>query len=154
MPRAQQWVQYFLSHRHVTMELINKIDEAHYDFKPTPTSMTAKQLATHMVFSFYNFANVAKHGDPALFQPKMEDPETNLAKLAETYTEKTKQLLESMSDEEFNRTIDLTAIFGVQMSAKQLLQMAMDHEIHHKGQLFVYVREMGHTDLPLFVQRG
>ncbi|GAB6891375.1 hypothetical protein JCM14450A_23810 [Geobacillus stearothermophilus] len=47
MSRAQQWVQYFLSHRHVTMELIHKIDEAHYDYKPTPTSMTAKQLATH-----------------------------------------------------------------------------------------------------------
>lgn len=41
MPRAQQWVQYFLSHRHVTMELINKIDEAHYDFKPTAPARTA-----------------------------------------------------------------------------------------------------------------
>ncbi|KAF0993667.1 DinB family protein [Geobacillus sp. TFV-3] len=154
MSRAKKWVQYFLSHRHVTMELINKIDEAHYDYKPTPTSMTAKQLATHMLFSFYNFANTAKHGDAALFRQKIEDPETNLAKLAETYTEKTKQLLESMSDDDFDRTLDLTAIFGTQMSAAQVLQLAMDHEIHHKGQLFVYVRGMGHTDLPLFVKRG
>ncbi len=52
------------------MELIHKIDEAHYDYKPTPTSMTAKQLATHMLFSFYNFANTAKHGDPSLFRLK------------------------------------------------------------------------------------
>ncbi|OKO91547.1 DinB family protein [Geobacillus proteiniphilus] len=154
MSRAQQWVQYFLSHRHVTMELINKIDEAHYDYKPTPTSMTAKQLATHMLFSFYNFANTAKHSDPSLFRQKIDEPETNLAKLAETYTEKTKQLLESMSDDDFDRMLDLTAIFGTQMSAAQFLQLAMDHEIHHKGQLFVYVRGMGHTDLPLFVKRG
>ncbi|AGT30621.1 DNA damage-inducible protein DinB [Geobacillus genomosp. 3] len=154
MSRAQQWVQYFLSHRHVTLELINKIDEAHYGYKPTPTSMPAKQLATHMLFSFYSFANAAKHGDPALFGQKIEDPETNLAKLAETYTEKTKQLIESMSDDDFDRMLDLTSIFGVQIPAKQFLQMAMDHEIHHKGQLFVYVRGMGHTDLPLFVKRG
>ncbi|BAD74488.1 hypothetical conserved protein [Geobacillus kaustophilus HTA426] len=154
MSRAKKWVQYFLSHRHVTMELIHKIDEAHYDYKPTPTSMTAKQLATHMLFSFYNFANTAKHGDPSLFRQKIEEPETNLAKLAETYTEKTRQLIESMSDDDFDRTLDLTAIFGTQMSTVQFLQLAMDHEIHHKGQLFVYVRGMGHTDLPLFVKRG
>ncbi|MGZ0084253.1 DinB family protein [Geobacillus sp. C56-T2] len=154
MPRAQKWVNYFLSHRHVTLELINKIDEAHYEYKPTPTSMTAKQLATHMLFSFYNFANAAKHGDPSLFRQKIEEPETNLAKLAETYTEKTRQLIESMSDDDFNRTLDFTSIFGIHIPATQLLQMAMDHEIHHKGQLFVYVRAMGHTDLPLFVKRG
>jgi len=154
MPRAQKWVQYFLSHRHVTLELISKIDEAHYEYKPTPTSMTAKQLATHMLFSFYHFANTAKHGDPSLFQQKIEESETNLAKLAETYTEKTRQLIESMSDDDFDRTLDFTSIFGIHIPAAQLLQMAMDHEIHHKGQLFVYVREMGHTDLPLFVKRG
>ncbi|KYD26597.1 MULTISPECIES: DinB family protein [Geobacillus] len=44
--------------------------------------------------------------------------------------------------------------FGIHIPAAQLLPMAMDHEIHHKGQLFVYVRAMGHTDLPLFVKRG
>ncbi len=59
-----------------------------------------------------------------------------------------------MSDDDFDRTLDLTAIFGTQMSTAQFLQLAMDHEIHHKGQLFVYVRGMGHTDLPLFVKRG
>ncbi|XCS13027.1 DinB family protein [Aeribacillus pallidus] len=30
----------------------------------------------------------------------------------------------------------------------------MDHEIHHKGQLFVYVREMGNTALLRYVMRS
>jgi uncharacterized damage-inducible protein DinB len=154
MTRAQKLVQHFLSHRNVTVELINKIEEKHYDYKPTPTSMSAKDLATHILFSFYKFANTAKHGDPTLFTEKIEETETDLQKLAQTYTEKTKQLLESLTDEDFERVLDLTNVFGAKFPAAQLLKIAMDHEIHHKGQLFVYVREMGHTDLPLFVKRG
>lgn len=154
MNRANQFVQYFLAHRNVTVELINKIEKEYYDYKPTPTSMPAKDLVTHMLFTFYKFAKVAKSGNPALFREKIEETETDLQKLAETYTEKTKSLLESLTDEDFDRMLDLTQIFGAQLSVAQFLQSAMDHEIHHKGQLFVYVRGMGHTELPLFIKRG
>jgi uncharacterized damage-inducible protein DinB len=154
MNRASQFVQYFLAHRNVTIELINKIEKEHYDYKPTPTSMSTKELVTHMLFAFYRFAKTAKNGDPTLFREKIAETETDLQKLAEMYTEKTKSLLESLTDEDFKRMLDLTKIFGVQMSVAQFLQSAMDHEIHHKGQLFVYVRGMGHTELPMFIKRG
>lgn len=154
MNRTNEIVQYFLTHRRVTVELVNKIEKEHYDYKPTPTSMPAKDLVTHMLFTFYKFAKVAKSGNPALFREKIEETETDLQKLAETYTEKTKSLLESLTDEDLDRVLDLTQIFGVQLSVAQFLQSAMDHEIHHKGQLFVYVRGMGHTELPLFIKRG
>lgn len=154
MNRTNEIVQYFLTHRSVTVELVNKIEKEHYDYKPTPTSMPAKDLVTHMLFTFYKFAKVAKSGNPALFREKIEEPETDLQKLAETYTEKTKSLLESLTDEDFDRMLDLTQIFGAQLSVAQFLQSAMDHEIHHKGQLFVYVRGMGHTELPLFIKHG
>lgn len=49
--------------------------------------------------------------------------------------------------------MDLTNLFGMKLSGRQLLQLAMDHEIHHKGALFVYVRALGHTELPMFIQR-
>ncbi|WP_027410282.1 DinB family protein [Anoxybacteroides tepidamans] len=154
MNRTNQFIQYFLAHRNVTIELINKIGTEHYDYQPTPTSMSAKDLALHMLQSFYKFAKVAKEGNPAIFTEKTEESETDLYKLAETYTEKTKQLLESLADEDFDRVLDLTKIFGAPFSVAQFLQLAMDHEIHHKGQLFVYVREMGHETLPFFIKRG
>lgn len=51
-----------------------------------------------------------------------------------------------------DREVDLTGVFGRKVAGEQLLQLAIGHEIHHKGNLFVYVREMGHTDLPLYVK--
>jgi uncharacterized damage-inducible protein DinB len=152
--RTSQLVQYFLAHRSVTAELVNKIEKEHYDYKPTPTSMSAKDLVTHILVTFYKLAKVAKSGNPAVLKEKIEETESDLRKMAEIYTEKTKSLLKSLTDEELDRILDLTESFGMKIPAHQFLQTAMDHEIHHKGQLFVYVREMGHTELPLFVKRG
>ncbi|WP_307892146.1 DinB family protein [Bacillus swezeyi] len=152
MERKTRIVQDFLSHRTVTEELIGRIAEKHTDYKPTETSMSARELVTHMLYSFYQFARTAKEGNPEALKKKMEETETSLAELAQTYTEKTKELLESFTDEELDREIDLTNMFGQKVTAEQLLQFVIGHEIHHKGNLFVYVREMGHTDLPLYVK--
>ncbi|MDI3411291.1 DinB family protein [Bacillus sonorensis] len=152
MARKNSIIQEFLSHRTVTEELIQKIDEKHLDYKPTETSMSAKELAVHILDSFYKFALTAKEGNASAFKQKAEVPDTSLADLAKTYTEKTNQLLESFTDDELEREIDLTTTFGMKVTAEQLIQFAIGHEIHHKGNLFVYVREMGHTDLPLYVK--
>lgn len=153
MNRKDRMIQYFMSHRRVTNELISKIEEEHYAYKPTDTSMEAKALVSHMLISFYRFAKVAREGNPQFMSAVLDGEETSLSALAEKYTSETLHILESFSDEEFKKEIDMTSIFGVKLPASSLLQLAMDHEIHHKGSLFVYVREMGHTELPLFVKR-
>lgn len=151
MSQSNEFVKYFLSHRNVTVELINKIEPEHYDFKPTPTSMSAQELTTHMLYTFYRFTKAAKEGDPSLLREKVDETETNLSNLAKKYTEETIAMLESMTDEDYNRELEA---FGAKLPARQLLHMGLDHEIHHKGNLFVYVRAMGHTDLPFYVHKG
>ncbi|MBA4537881.1 DinB family protein [Bacillus aquiflavi] len=153
MSNTSQFIQYFLAHRNVTVELVSKIEKEHDNYKPTPTSMSAKELVNHMLYSFHWFVEIVKKGEPVPYQENKEETEANLLELATSYTEKTKNLIESLTDEDLNRTIDLTEIFGQKMNAGQLLQMAMDHEINHKGNLFVYVREMGHTELPMFISK-
>lgn len=151
MNRTQSFIQYFLSHRNVTNELIQKIDPENVDYQPTPTSMTAQTLVTHMLSSFYSFASSAKYGEGA----SLDTEETDLDKLANLYTAETQKLLENLTEEDFDKTIDRTnSTMGMKMTVSQFLQMAMDHEINHKGNLFIYVREMGNTDLPLFIQPG
>lgn len=68
MERKDRIVQEFMSHRLVTEELIQKIDEKHLDYKPTETSMPAKELVTHMLQSFYTFASAAKEGTESLLK--------------------------------------------------------------------------------------
>lgn len=153
MAKSEMILSHFLSHREVTKELIHKIQENQYDFKPTETSMRTQTLVKHMLYSFYAFAAIAKTGDPSYLTKKPEDQETNLIDLVEKYTTLTIETIRSINDDGLLREIDLTKQFGRKLTSKQLLQMAIDHEINHKGNLFVYLRLMGHTDLPLFVKR-
>ncbi|MEH7346427.1 DinB family protein [Bacillus sp. JJ1532] len=144
-------VNHFLSHRTVTNALVEKIEESNYDFKPTETSMSAQKLVTHIYTSYYKFIKTVKEGNGSPFMEKFENTQLSLSQLGEESTEKTKELLASLTEEELDREIDMSKIFGMKVSGHQMVQMAIEHEIHHKGNLFVYVREMGHTDLPFYI---
>ncbi|MCP3030887.1 DinB family protein [Halobacillus sp. A1] len=150
MSKNAHFIDHFLSHREVTKELISKIDSDHYSYKPTPTSMEAEKLVNHILESMYSFARFANKQQPEkLFG---EGDTSDLVKRADIYTEETVKLISSLSDEDFEQMIDVSQIFGKEVSAGQLLTIAVEHEIHHKGNLFVYVREMGHTELPLYIK--
>ena len=145
------FVTHFLSHRSVTNALVAKIEESNYGSQPTETSMSAEKLVTHMYTSYYKFIKTVKEGNGSPFLAKLEESNKSLVQLGEEYTEKTKELLASLTEEELAREIDMSKIFGMNVTGQLLVQMAIEHEIHHKGNLYVYVREMGHTDLPLYI---
>ena len=113
--------------------------------------MSAEKLVTHMYTSYYKFIKTVKEGNGSPFLAKLEESNKSLVQLGEEYTEKTKELLASLTEEELAREIDMSKIFGMNVTGQLLVQMAIEHEIHHKGNLYVYVREMGHTDLPLYI---
>ncbi|GGF19667.1 hypothetical protein GCM10010954_18020 [Halobacillus andaensis] len=150
MSKSARFIDYFLSHREVTKDLVAKIEENQYTFKPTPSSMETEKLVQHILQTTYMFARLAHQQEPD--QLIQGDENVSLEKQADLYTEKTLQLISSLSEEDFEKQIDVTRIFGQELTVAELLNVAIDHEIHHKGNLFVYVREMGHTDLPLYVK--
>ncbi|CAH0290638.1 DinB family protein [Peribacillus simplex] len=153
MTNLTQYMQHFSSHRNVTVELIKHIQKEQYDYKPSEVSMSTHDLIVHILQSYYRFAKLAKTKDQQVMREKIEDTETDLGKLADMYTEKTKEYLESLTEEDLTQVIDATQVFGMHIPVAALLQMAIDHEIHHKGNLYVYLRGMGYTDkVPMFVQ--
>lgn len=154
MKAIESYTKYFLAHREVTLELVKKIGQENYSYQPTPTSMTAEKLVAHMAVSFYSFVSVVKSGDASSLSQSKNRTESNLYDFAKDLTKQTVEIIQSLTEVELNTIIDLTDSLGIKVKGSRLLQIAMDHEIHHKGSLFVYVREMGHTDLPMFVSKG
>ncbi len=88
----------FLSHRLVTNDLIGKIKKEQYDYKPTPTSMSAQKLVTHMLTSFYHLASGAAKQTPTPLHDKNDD--IDLAKLARLYTDESIRLIESLTEDD------------------------------------------------------
>ncbi len=72
-----------------------------------------------MLSAFYRFAKTVKTGNPDVFGEKLKETEKDLKKLAEMYTERTKSLLESVTNEDLDRQVDLSKIFDSKMSGLQ-----------------------------------
>lgn len=151
MSKSSHIADRFLSHRLITNDLIGKIKKEHYDYKPTCSSMSTQKLVVHMLTSFYHLASGAAKQTPKPLHNDNDD--IDLTTLAKVYTNESIRLIKSLTDEELEKIIDLSDTMGMKVPASQLLNIAIDHEINHKGNLFVYVREMGHTNLPMFVKK-
>ena len=127
-----------------TKRVIQAIPLDKGDYRPDAVSKTALELAWHIVASEQRFFS----GIPAGvfdFSP-IPRPEsiTNSASIAAWFDESfaaNLQKLEGLSGEALARMVDFRGMF--QLPAVGFIQLALNHTIHHRGQLSVYLRPMG-----------
>jgi len=127
-----------------TKRVIDAIPPDRGDYRPDHVSKTALELAWHIVAAEKRFFSGISAG--ALDFTPIHRPESvrNSADLArwfdETFTANL-QNLESTSGEQLVKALDFRGLF--QLPAVAFLQVAMNHSIHHRGQLSMYLRPMG-----------
>lgn len=153
--KAETFISQFMTHRTVLLDLINTLSDKDIDFRPWDGAMSTGDLIWHMLSSGRSFAEAAATGQFVRYSDKPAfQTIADIRAAAEEYTNKTLEVIRTMSDEQFAQDIDMTKVFGRAIPAGVLLHMLRDHEIHHKGQLFVYARICGVEQLPSFVHIG
>ncbi|SDQ05760.1 DinB family protein [Virgibacillus salinus] len=150
MSTMDEVVDGWLKHRLVVQELLEQVDDEQVQYKPWDNAKSLGDLAVHIATSMDMFVKTVKNGK---FTPPQEESnyETmrDVREILKKYTETTKQDLKSLSksqltDEvEFNKDIAPGSFW---------LSNAIDHEIHHKGQLFTYARMAGVEAVPFFMK--
>ena len=127
-----------------TKRVIEAIPLDKGDYRPDAISKTALELAWHIVAAEKRFLS----GIPAgafdfnpIHRPKSI---TNSAGIVvwfdETFAANLEKL-EGIGGESLTRMIDFRGLFP--LPAVAFVQLAMNHTIHHRGQLSVYLRPMG-----------
>lgn len=127
-----------------TKRVIEAIPLDKGDYRPDPVSKSALELAWHIVAAEQRFLA----GIPAGafdFSP-IHRPETitNSAGITAWFDQSFAaniQKLEGLDGETLARMVDFRGMF--QSPAVGFLQLAMNHSIHHRGQLSMYLRPMG-----------
>jgi uncharacterized damage-inducible protein DinB len=127
-----------------TKRVIEAIPLDRGDYRPDAIAKTALELAWHIVAAEKRFLG----GIPAGafdFSP-IHRPEsiTNSAGIAAWFDESfaaNLQKLEGLSGETLSKMIDFRGMF--QLPAAAFIQLALNHTIHHRGQLSMYLRPMG-----------
>ncbi|MFF2481470.1 DinB family protein [Paenibacillus sp. NPDC058071] len=152
MTNMNEFISGWMSHRNTLHQMLEEVTTEQLAFKPWEKGMSVSELILHITGSMSMFALTVKnseHTQPGAPKPFATADEFRANVTA--VTEQTVEMLKSLAPEQLDKLI---AFFGNTLPGSALLQNAKDHEIHHKGQLFTYLRLAGIEKLPFFVSRG
>lgn len=155
MPIAESLLPEFDHEMGTTRTLLEIVPEAHASWKPHPKSMSLGDLAFHIAFvlSKWGTTTITETGfemNPpgGVERPYFESVEATLALFDES-VQNLRAALKSASDEDLMTIWTLTrngeTIFSLPRIAV-LRSFILNHIIHHRGQLSVYLRLQ---DVPL-----
>lgn len=120
-----------------------------YDWKPCDSGMTLGQLMNHLWIAEAGLVAAAKTGVfPKDMPPQINDTAELIAAFDKTHEEAIATAA-ALTPEELSEQV---APFGPDkaMSRMTLLHLTHEHEIHHRGQLYTYLRIAGVEVPPLF----
>ena len=128
----------------MTSAVIAAIPPEGADYRPHPDSRSAFDLAWHIVSAEIKYLDAIASGVfPHDLTPTPDDirrPSDILAWYTERFDPAVKRL-ETTSGDKLLRTVDF---YGLRtFPAIVLLQIILNHTIHHRGQLSTYLRPMG-----------
>jgi uncharacterized damage-inducible protein DinB len=126
-----------------TRRVIEAIPADKSAYKPDPVSMNALDLAKHLAISEIQILKGAINGEFD-FTEKVPDSVKTPAEVAKWYGETSEEILaqlRAMTPDQLARIVDFRGF--MQMPAILFVPVAVNHSIHHRGQLSTYLRPMG-----------
>jgi uncharacterized damage-inducible protein DinB len=128
----------------MTSAVIAAIPAERAEYRPHPDSRSAFDLAWHIVSAEVKYLDAIASGVfPHDLKPTPDDVRKP-SDILDWYTERfdpAVKRLETTSGDELLRTVDF---YGLRtFPAIVLLQLILNHTIHHRGQLSTYLRPMG-----------
>jgi uncharacterized damage-inducible protein DinB len=141
--------EHWMRHRRVFQNLLELVDDEQIHFKPWEGAFSLGGLAIHMAVSSDRFVQGVKNGE-FTFSPVVNEFETieDIRKMVQEYTEKTTAAFKELSASDLERQLNFNQFIA---PGRTWLQTMIDHEIHHKGQLFTYARLVGVEKVPFFI---
>jgi uncharacterized damage-inducible protein DinB len=128
----------------ITRKIIEAVPAEQGDYRPDSVSMSALDLAWHIASAENFFMDAVAAGEFNFAGGGRPESIRNAADVAAWYGEAFQanfDRLTKLSSEQLLKIIDFRGMF--QYPAVLYLQFALNHSIHHRGQLSVYLRPMG-----------
>ncbi|MGD9905373.1 MAG: DinB family protein [Vicinamibacterales bacterium] len=134
-----------------TSRLAARIPENALEWAPTPQAFTSADLVRHLAAAErYLFVEIAL-GRPSRYpghDRSLAYGKEGVLAYLELMHEQSMTLLQGLDDEALERRV--TAPTGAALPTWRWLQLLVEHEAHHRGQLALMLRQLGVESPPLF----
>ena len=134
----------------LTRRVIAAIPDEHAGYRPAEGVRTAGELARHLMGTELRFLGGVVAGTFSELGNAIEPP-ADLRSVLGAYERRFETLtgrLDLLPGEDLVRLLDYRGV--VQMPALGFVQFALNHTIHHRGQLSVYLRAVGAALPPIY----
>lgn len=151
MPLIDSLLPEFDREMGLTRRALERVPDGKFEWQPHPTSVTLGRLAEHLTeMPHWTTITMTQDGIETTTErpPDYVRPATNAAVLAQfdRYLKEGRGHLVNKTDAQFNAPWTLKAggkeVFTMPKAAV-MRNFVMNHMIHHRGQLMVYVRMLG-----------
>ena len=127
-----------------TRQVIEAIPPSGGDYRPDPVSKSALELAWHIVAAEKRFLDAIASGEFNFAPITRPDGVHSGADIGQWYGNMIQAVLprlRQMTPAQVTKSVDFRGMF--QSPAVMFLQTMINHSIHHRGQLSVYLRPAG-----------
>ena len=134
-----------------TRRVIEAIPPHNGDYRPDPASKTALELAWHIVAAEKRFLEGIANGEfnfNAITRPVNVRTGADIGRWYGDTVQAVLPRLRQLTGDQLIRSIDFRGIF--QAPAVMFFQTALNHSIHHRGQLSAYLRPAGGKVPPIY----
>jgi uncharacterized damage-inducible protein DinB len=124
-----------------TLKVMNAFPEGKLDFTPHERSQTAKKILSTFVFEMFLIESyvLGENMDKNIFQNYSPGLETMISDFKK-HSDKVISEIKNFSDKEMNKTVEFA---GTKFTADEFMLMMLFDQIHHRGQMSVYIRLAG-----------
>jgi uncharacterized damage-inducible protein DinB len=147
MPIVQGMLQELEEEAQTTRRVLERVPDAHLDWRPHPKSYSLGQLALHVAQIPGGVATLAMQSPatPPEFVPQRVGKSADLVPALQASVETARSTLAGVSDAQMQETWRLVAGNRELMAMPRmafLRAVMLNHWYHHRGQLVVYLRQL------------
>jgi uncharacterized damage-inducible protein DinB len=142
-----EYAQFFMMHRAALLELLERIPADKGDFRAWEGGRTITETVDHMASTANGFVSTAAGQKPERLPPSPDFPAA--LERIKTVTEAARQTMAGSSDSQL--ATEVPTFGGRTMPLSGLAEFLVQHDAHHKGQLWVMARLIG-VEPPNFVK--
>lgn len=120
-----------------------------FDWRPCETSMPLGELMNHLWIAEWGLVEAAFTG---AFPKERPEAKTTAEEVVAAFDRTHEEMVAKVAGLTPEQLAETVSPFGPEkaMTREQLLHAMHEHEIHHRGQLYVYLRMLGAEVPPLF----
>jgi uncharacterized damage-inducible protein DinB len=140
-------VEHLERYRAITLQVFDLIGEDDLAWRPGPDQYSLGQQLLHIAQAEDRFAHGLFEGDWSLDRVRFpaELPSIDEMKaFFESVRERTRRHLAALDPSELDRVLDIPDA-PMEHTLRSWLWFVLEHELHHRGQVWTYLRAMGRT---------